>query len=213
MRARLPYERRDDESARAFSAFEHYRNMPPARRTLDGAYQEFTGHTARASGHWKDWHRNFDWIARAAEWDRAQDAAARKAMMEQAVTARRRQANALRAMQEVLSRPAQELLERIVTRRIDLTRLGDGELLKIALAAAAVMPRLAQAELVALGEQISVESEEQPQWTQQPAQVDGVEERAAQVWAVLEDVGIQPRPVEIVAEEAVVRELPRRAAG
>ena len=64
------------ETAKAFHAFSHYRDMPPADRSIDTAHAE---HLARCEGRkrrgkrgsnrWQDWSPKHDWVSRAAGHD------------------------------------------------------------------------------------------------------------------------------------------------
>ena len=64
------------ETAKAFHAFSHYRDMPPADRSIDTAHAE---HLARCEGRkrrgkrgsnrWQDWSSKHDWVSRAAAHD------------------------------------------------------------------------------------------------------------------------------------------------
>ena len=64
------------ETAKAFHAFSHYRDMPPADRSIDTAHAE---HLARCEGRkrrgkrgsnrWQDWSPKHDWVSRAVAHD------------------------------------------------------------------------------------------------------------------------------------------------
>ena len=64
------------ETAKAFHAFSHYRDMPPADRSIDTAHAE---HLARCEGRkrrgkrgsnrWQDWSSKHDWVSRAVAHD------------------------------------------------------------------------------------------------------------------------------------------------
>ena len=64
------------ETAKAFHAFSHYRDMPPADRSIDTAHAE---HLARCEGRkrrgkrgsnrWQNWSPKHDWVSRAAAHD------------------------------------------------------------------------------------------------------------------------------------------------
>ena len=64
------------ETAKAFHAFSHYRDMPPAERSIDAAY---AGHMARcegqqkgskrAAGFWMRWSVSNAWVSRATAHD------------------------------------------------------------------------------------------------------------------------------------------------
>ena len=64
------------ETAKAFHAFSHYRDMPPADRSIDTAHAE---HLARCEGRkrrgkrgsnrWQSWSPKHDWVSRATAHD------------------------------------------------------------------------------------------------------------------------------------------------
>ena len=64
------------ETAKAYHAFGHYRDMPPADRSIDAAYREHVKHCEqgqtrgkRAAGFWQSWSTKHDWVSRAAAHD------------------------------------------------------------------------------------------------------------------------------------------------
>lgn len=66
-----PWERRKQESGKAYVAFLAYRDLGPDR-SLDKAYASQTGQELngrRASRHWSQWAKDFDWVRRAEHWD------------------------------------------------------------------------------------------------------------------------------------------------
>lgn len=69
-----PWERQPGESRQAYSAFCVYRDLPPARRSLDrawGAYRASLGRPqTRAPGRWESWYRQWQWRARTESRDR-----------------------------------------------------------------------------------------------------------------------------------------------
>jgi hypothetical protein len=205
------YDRRDDEGGSAWAAFCSFRDMPAGERSVDGAWRLLKGRTTRAPAHWRVWLKEKNWVDRATEWDRDQDAAARKKHLERVVETRGRQAAMFQAAQRTLSLPIQELLRRMVEREIDLTSLPLSDLYRFASMAAQYLPGLARVELELLGGE-----------AEGAASFDGFEgevrhvptdaEHMAAVAKVLHDAGVRPDPV-IVESTAEVRQLPRRAAG
>ena len=73
------WERRREESAKAYSAFEIYLNLPPEKRTLKEAYRLHTGNrnAAGPSDHFQGQARRHDWLERAEAWDDAKSKARR----------------------------------------------------------------------------------------------------------------------------------------
>ena len=64
------------ETAKAFHAFSHYRDMPPADRSIDTAHAEHLAlcegrkrRGKRGSNRWQDWSAKHDWVSRAAAHD------------------------------------------------------------------------------------------------------------------------------------------------
>ncbi len=64
------------ETAKAYHAFGHYRDMSPGDRSIDAAYREHVKHCEqgqtrgkRAAGFWQSWSTKHDWVSRAAAHD------------------------------------------------------------------------------------------------------------------------------------------------
>ncbi len=76
-RPKEPWDRRRDEPAKAYSAFEIYLNLPPGQRTLKAAYRLHTGNEDAASpaDSFKAWARRHDWEERALAYDGAKASA------------------------------------------------------------------------------------------------------------------------------------------
>jgi hypothetical protein len=72
-RPKEPWDRRRDEPAKAYGAFEYYLNLPPGQRTLKAAYRLHTGNenAAGPSDNFKGWARRHDWEERALACDDA----------------------------------------------------------------------------------------------------------------------------------------------
>ena len=81
---REPWEQMPGEKARAFAAFETYLSMPPAERTVLGAYRLFVGNAKAmyASVDFRGWKRDFVWEDRAEAWDAALARDRRKGLRE-----------------------------------------------------------------------------------------------------------------------------------
>jgi len=78
----LPYEQQPGESARAFRAFQIYRDLGPDR-SLDKAYADYTANESatelpRSPGQWNRWSAAHNWVERALEYDAHLDAQKRK---------------------------------------------------------------------------------------------------------------------------------------
>jgi hypothetical protein len=68
-----PWDRRDDETSRAYHAFCLYRDMGPQGRSLRAVTEELYGdegeNMGSVSSHVERWSSRFDWVARSTAWD------------------------------------------------------------------------------------------------------------------------------------------------
>jgi hypothetical protein len=94
---RRPWERRDDETDRAWAAFQLYRDMGAGKRSFAKAYQERYGKdsSAQAPQFFRTWASEHQWYARATAWDRHLDALNIQAQEEEAKRWRDRRRNLL----------------------------------------------------------------------------------------------------------------------
>src|SRR5918997_5817178 len=76
------WDRLENESERAYRAFESYRYLPSAERTLIEAYRQHVGnpHAAKPSDTWSRWSSEFAWRERAAAYDAHIDRLREKSM-------------------------------------------------------------------------------------------------------------------------------------
>src|SRR5919107_2990377 len=76
------WDRLENEPERAHRAFECYRTLPSAQRTLIEAYRQHVGnpHAAKPSDTWSRWSRDFAWRERAAAYDAHIDRLREKSM-------------------------------------------------------------------------------------------------------------------------------------
>src|SRR5215217_2562011 len=65
------WDRLENESDRAYRAFECFLNLPSGERTLLGAYRRHVGNpdAAKPSDTWSGWSSSFAWRERAAAYD------------------------------------------------------------------------------------------------------------------------------------------------
>src|SRR5215217_9122797 len=65
------WHRLDSESGRAFEAFKVYMYLPPAERTIVGAWRLWSDNpdAGREPPFFHNWARNFAWRERAVAWD------------------------------------------------------------------------------------------------------------------------------------------------
>lgn len=71
MAAAREWDKGKKESPQAYAAFCLFADMPPASRSVDGAYRLHKPGSARASGRWQDWSRAHSWRERADAKDNA----------------------------------------------------------------------------------------------------------------------------------------------
>lgn len=79
--ATQPWERQSGETTKAWEAFRTFRDMPPADRSVLGAYKLSTDETEKARkgaiktvpNAWRDWAFDHDWKQRVAAYDRDQE--------------------------------------------------------------------------------------------------------------------------------------------
>jgi hypothetical protein len=76
------WDRLENEPERAYRAFESYRNLPSAERTLIEAYRRHVGNpdAAKPSDTWSRWSSEFAWRERAAAYDAHIDRLREKSM-------------------------------------------------------------------------------------------------------------------------------------
>jgi hypothetical protein len=104
---------------------------------------------------------------------------------------RRRHAQQMEALLTIGVAPAVELLKRIKDQSLVLAELSNADLFKMTVAFARVAPAVAESERKARGEPSQPADNVTPAV---PADLQVTDEHVAEVWAVLEDLGITPRP-------------------
>jgi hypothetical protein len=146
------WDRRDDETPKAWAAFSDYRDLGKWR-SVDRAYQQQQKTSKRAARHWWDWYDAFDWKPRAEAYDAHQERQARK----EAEAAHRRQIRDFQSRQqeraEKLHRASISLLDKALTRLQDLTPedMDPAQLVGVLRAAATATETAGNAEAAALG--------------------------------------------------------------
>lgn len=160
-----PWQQQHRESAKAYHAFCHLRDLPPDARSTDRGYRDHqrrcrgrqTCH-ARAAKTWWAWSAAWDWPGRLASYDTAQDRVARERIAKDQTDARVRHARMALANLQVLSVPAWATLEALQNplvrqRLVDdakATTPGFYRLLEMVILAARAVPGLIQCERLAL---------------------------------------------------------------
>lgn len=96
---RKPWERRADESDRAWAAFRVYRDMGPDARSYNRAYQARYGKDPGqpAPAFFRKWGGEHGWVERVAAWDKHLDLMNRRAQEEEARKWRERRRDLLAA--------------------------------------------------------------------------------------------------------------------
>lgn len=87
------WERQEKETDKAFEAFCVYRDMGP-ERSLNKTVQKLSKNRTTLA----DWSSKYNWVKRAAAWDKEQDRIARQAQTKEIVNMRKRHANLAHAM-------------------------------------------------------------------------------------------------------------------
>lgn len=67
------WEKREDESAKAFNAFCKYRDMPPFERSLEKTCQKLGKKWTSYHSHLKKWSSEKNWVKRSEAWDAFRD--------------------------------------------------------------------------------------------------------------------------------------------
>jgi hypothetical protein len=201
---RLPWERQPGESDEAWDAFRRYRDqgkdrsMPRLASELIEERQE-AGVTPRPLAttgkgqlqRLKRWSSTFHWRERVESWDAELDRRTREDQINEIVEMRKRQARLAAAVANAAVQPALELLERLRERRATLDDMTVKELFQFTIQAGRILPGLAQNERVARGESAEVNVNV----STPPHELDFGTEHMMEVWAALEEVGIDPRDV------------------
>lgn len=91
------WERRPDETTKAYAGFAAYRDLG-VKRSIESAWKQYANTDKKMSGYFGLWAAEFDWVARAAAYDDYIDAEARKRLDREAI---RRKADMLRRHAEV----------------------------------------------------------------------------------------------------------------
>jgi len=94
-----PWEKQDGESARAFSAFVVYRDLPAASRKLESVSEQLYPQAPWAVSKVREWASKYNWQVRADAWSAQLDAERRKVQLETVKTMTIRHIEAAIAMQ------------------------------------------------------------------------------------------------------------------
>lgn len=103
-----PWEQTGDESAKAFHAFAHYRDLSPSSRSIEAAFRSHRdaclekrqGGTNPIPSQWKRWSAQYSWVERVGAYDRHCDSLLRAAHERAISDASERWAGHARLIQE-----------------------------------------------------------------------------------------------------------------
>ena len=168
-----PWERQPNESPEAFHAFTLYRDLGPARRSLDAVGKELEGTRTgtaivfaadrakskrapaarRRNGRISQWSREWNWVDRAARWDELVDNRLREKQLDEIERMAKRQAQHAELILTVLMRPVVELAQALQdpNRAVALATAPISTLFEMATETAAKLPRIQEAERLARG--------------------------------------------------------------
>lgn len=152
---REKWERQPRETAKAFAAFQFYRDMGSSKRSLRRCAQSLGKSDTVVMG----WSTKYSWVERVLAWEDEQDRIRRIENLEEIRETARRQAQEARAVAQALVVPALKFLAKLRQLAADPNPLNRdpmaawdlGTLLDATVRIARVMPGVAQIEREALG--------------------------------------------------------------
>lgn len=198
-----PWERREDESDKAWVAFQHYRDTPAGERTAAKTAQhmmEQGGHKGTFKTMWtrcQEWSRRYDWVDRARAWTGELDRRRRQTMIEADGKMNERNATQLMAAVRLVSEPVNQLVRDLQNKQGEvgewLSHLEPAKKFDLALRCAKVLPELMDAEARTRGAvpipQTIVDADASGARREAHTSMG---ERTAAVWAALEQGGFTP---------------------
>lgn len=96
------WEKQPDESAKAFSAFKTYRDIPPSLRSMKKAVQIIYGEVTQGKlGQFQKWSTKFSWVLRATAWDEEKDKQERLQQVAQIAEAKNRHLAISKSLQSI----------------------------------------------------------------------------------------------------------------
>lgn len=141
------WEQQPTESAEAYTAFAHYRDSAPAKRSLRVTAEELKRNVSTIA----NYSSKFGWQQRVRSFDHENERVRLAVLREEGIDASRRHAETTAQHITGLSKMTEELLRRLDEKPDLLKKISDVSLIKLATAAARATPRLIVAERLALG--------------------------------------------------------------
>lgn len=157
MEDRLPFERLEVETAKQFRAFCTFRDMGPDR-TIVGAFRIHMGkeNQPQASAFFKEWAERFKWRLRAQAYDDHFERLALRKKEAAIEEAAQRHVLEVRNFSTVLNK-FEKILMKKLAENPDLRGVRLTDLVNAATRAASIIPKLQEAEMLALGKPQRVE--------------------------------------------------------
>lgn len=103
-----PWEKQEQETAKAFAAFQTYRDMGPSRSIAKA--MQLAGASPQNVRVWENWSKEHGWVRRALAWDKEIDRTLREAELETRKEMARRQAEDAQALQDMLREVREAML-------------------------------------------------------------------------------------------------------
>ena len=140
------WDRRLDETSKAFAAFVAYRDLGPKRSTAL-VVQELGKSRALISR----WSARHEWVERATAFEERVDGARQGTYLDEISKMAERHARYAQSGLEALMAPIRELQRRIALEKIDFTKIDDEQLLTISRLSAAALANVANLERLTRG--------------------------------------------------------------
>lgn len=195
----LPWERQHGETDAAWDAFQRYRDLPPAERSLARLASDVVGEPSAKDRQPENVKRQLEryssvnlWRTRVEAWDRELDRHARDQHIDEVVKMRRRHAQQMESLLVVGMQPVKELMERLKKHSEILMEMPTEDLYRMVTLFMRVAPQIIQAERQARGEPHDAPVAQQTPVVVPELQVSDA--YAVELWVVLEELGVAPHP-------------------
>lgn len=119
------WHKREDETSRAYNAFEIYLRMGPEERSLRKVHDELYGEDANNMSHVKRWSTNHSWVNRSAAWDEHMAEQRRKEYEKEMTTGLSHAGARVRKLKDLHDRLERELAENLWTEDIKIGPHGE----------------------------------------------------------------------------------------